>query len=462
MHALNRQMLARMAGTSLLSKAATAAVQMFSVPLVIIWLGKTGFAEYATLTYTCGLLSLASLGFPQAVSISVAHLHARKRTGEIWSVTSAAVTSSLLLATLASFILLGGVFTFGLQAISPVLKSDTRAWAAVIELLLLACASAVLNVIESAQTACLEQDLQNVAYAIGSLLVFFCVSLGRFVAPSITIAVLILQAPLILIRAVNALWFILRWRRVGQAGVATRPLRSGVFAGCGYFVVSLGSYFNHQFVISQAGRTIDASSTINLVALLTVYTSGFGFVSMITTPVMPIIATCFESGDRLAVTRLSRRLRLYGIAVGATALAVLPVFGPSAIHIWMHKQATPDQYMCALLGFYFFLCVWEHVHYQILIALRATWSPAAWFAARSAIMLLISPAVMTHFGVSGLLIGMSLTTTFLTCIPYTLRVIRTTRRLNSHISAVKHPLRTSAAQPSAIPDIATTCEPVRL
>ncbi|HLY41331.1 MAG TPA: hypothetical protein VKR52_08955 [Terracidiphilus sp.] len=367
-HRHHRQKRIKLAwGTSLVSKVATIAVQLLAVPLVYRALGQGGYAAYAAVTASAGLIGVLNLGIGGSLVTPIAEAAARRDEHRQTVLVQAGLVPLFLLCALGSiavipivaFVPLSTLFGKVAAAASP----DLRVAA-------LIAVSATLAAIPLASVSFLRQAYQelHVSNLISAganlfLLAALLVAARRSTAVAVFVAVFVL-IPL----SANAINFGLLF---GQRPFLLRLERKTVWEhsrhlladGIRYVSASFSNVLVYQWPVYWIVKNLPASTSSTFAICVQAIVLPIGFVLGFFQPLWSSTADAMARADHDWVSRQMRRGRAVTMAFGGCAFLTMLVFGERLLHLWLRKPIVLDWAVRGMMGFYIALAVWESFHF---------------------------------------------------------------------------------------------------
>ena len=399
-HAARRNRSIRVAvGTSFLSKAGTAMLQLLALPVAIRVLGRAEFGLYTTVTLTLTVVSLLQAGIGPALAHGVSRANVTaddERRRELAStafimMAAIALAAGAALAVVLLVVPLPVIFGAGYEGMEGMMRPAL--WLGLGIFLLLF----VLNLTERLREGQLEVAKTNLWGAAGNLLAAVLVAGGVFLVPEVWFLVLAVHGSVVLAKLANTadLWLrhpvLVPKLRGFRWPVARHLIGDGMAFATASLLTGVVEYNLCGWMVGRVGGP-------GQVALFGVFVSlsvmQLGFVMMITTPTWPAVAEALARGDRAWASRASRRLQIYGLAIAVCAAAGLVLLGPWGFGVWLGDEfAGTGRGLIGCFAVYFAAHVWRHVNHMLMIGTgqvvrlariqiieTAVLAVAAWFA----------------------------------------------------------------------------------
>jgi O-antigen/teichoic acid export membrane protein len=164
----------------------------------------------------------------------------------------------------------------------------------------------------------------------------------------------------------------------------------------------------HNLSLVQLGQMIGAAELTPFAVvfrLLQLLSTGVLMVSM---PLWPAITDATVRGDREWIVSAYSRLLLSAMGFCTLTAIVVGLLGPSLIPLWAGDGVRPDVMLCAALGLYFIVWMWNHCHSTILFGLGRLWVVAWVMLAEGALVLIVSALLVPSLGALGTAVALCL------------------------------------------------------
>ena len=359
--------------TSLLSKFATVGVQLLAVPLVYRALGEKGYAAYAAVTASAGLVGVLNLGIGGSLVTPIAEAAARSDEREQAMLVQAGLGPLVLLCLFGSIAVIPVVAFVPLSA----LFGRVGATGAMdLRLAALIAVSATLAAIPLSSVGFLRQAYQemHISNLIGAgfnflLLVALLVAVRRSSALAVFVAIFVLVPLGANILNFGLLFvqrrFLLR-RESGSVWETARPLMAD---GIRFLSASLSSVLVYQWPVYWIARTLPASSSSTFAICMQATVLPIAFVLGLLQPLWSSTADAQARADHDWLSRQIKRGRAVVLMVGGSAFLTMLIFGERLVHLWLRKPIALDWRVRGLIGAYILLAIWEHFHFITALGL---------------------------------------------------------------------------------------------
>lgn len=396
--------------TTLLGKGATMAVNFFTVPLAIHYLGTESFGIWTTISTGLAMLLVLDLGVANSLTNFLSEAYAKSDTAHAQRfATSALAVMTCIAAGIALIAWFGWgyvpwlhVFRISSPAVAATVSKSSAA--ALVVFLVGLPASLAQKILGSYQ----EFKVANAFTATGSLLNFVAVyalvrfhaSLPALVAASAGALVLANIACLVWIFTRHKPWLRPRWKHVDA--VASRNL---IASGGELFIIQLAGLvvFNSDNLIVAHYLGANEVASYSLAWRLVGYASVLQ--TMIVPSLWPAFSEAFHSGDYVWVKRIF--VRACSITMGTAAAFVLLIgfLGRAFIRLWAGQAAVPTQGLIWLMCCWILISTFMNNTATVLIA-RSKTRVQAWCSLVAAVAnLWLSMYLVPRIGSSGAVLG---------------------------------------------------------
>lgn len=393
-------------GTSLVSKIATVGVQVLAVPLVYRTLGERGYAAYASVTASAGLIGILNLGIGGSLVTPIAEAAACQDQRRQAVLVQAGLAPLFLLCLLGSIAAIPIVTFVPLKVLFGKVgaegSSDLRL-AALIAVCGTLCAIP-LSSVSFLRQAYQEMHISNLIgtsanlFLLSALLVAVkeSASLSVFVAAFVLIPVgsSALNFGLLFLKR----RFLLR-REGGSTWVEGRRLLAD---GIRFLGASFSNVLVYQWPVYWITRSLPASTSSKYAICMQAIVLPIGFVTGLLQPLWSSTADARARSDHSWLDRQIYRYRAMIFGVGGSAFLVMLIFGERLVRLWLRKPLDLDWQIRGFLGIYIMLAIWES--FQFIIALgfgRLRGATMAVF--QRAIVFAIAVPILTMMGGTKLL-----------------------------------------------------------
>jgi O-antigen/teichoic acid export membrane protein len=373
-HRIKRQRRIKLAwSTSLLSKVATIGVQVLAVPLVYRALGQGGYAAYAAVTASAGLIGVLNLGIGGSLVTPIAEAAARRDEHRQAVLVQAGLIPLFLLC------LVGSVAVIPIVALVPLSTLFGRVGATAspdLRIAALIAVSATLAAIPLTAVSFLRQAYQelHISNLIGTctnflLLAALLVAARRSTAVAVFVALFVLiplstnivnfgllfgQRPFLLRLDGEAIW---------------EHSRHLLADGIRYLSAAFSNVLVYQWPVYWIARSLPSSTSSTFAICMQATVLPIGFVLGLLQPLWSSTADAMARGDRDWLDRQMRRGRIAILMVGGSTFLTMLIFGERLVHLWLRKPVALDWWVRGLIGAYILLAIWEHFHFIMALGL---------------------------------------------------------------------------------------------
>ncbi len=401
--------------TSAASKALGLVVQFLAVPLAVRSLGPERFGIYTMLVSALVWIDLGRLGIGPGLTRELALAWNRGQREQERRLFSNAMFFLLAIAVLIAGLLTLG-YHFGAAHIDRIFGASAMAFrpeilAGIVVVGVFLVAQVVFSAGEAARSAYQDDfinNLMNTLANLASLALIFGVALFWPTVPAFALAVF---GSIALAKGFNLLLLLVRSRSYllpRWQDVSPRALGPLLTSSLAFWVVQIATLMMHNLSLVQLGQMIGAAQLTPFAVvfrLLQLLSTG---VLMISMPLWPAITDAAVRGDREWIVSAYRRLLFGAMGFCALTAIVIGLLGPLAIPLWAGAGVRPDAALCAVLGLYFIIWMWNHCHSTILFGLGRLWAVAWVMLAEGGLVLIFAALLVPSFGALGTAIALCL------------------------------------------------------
>lgn len=414
--------------TSLLSKIATIGVQVLAVPLVYRALGEGGYAAYAAVTASAGLIGVLNLGIGGSLVTPIAEAAARQDEDRQAVLVQAGLGPLVLLFLLGSVVVIPAV---GFLPLSILFGKVAAIGSWNLRVAALIAVSATLATIPLSAVGFLRQayqelHLSNLIAAASNVLlcIVLLVAATRSTVVAVFVAVFVL-IPLIA-QGANFGWllaqrpFLLR----SEGRRAWKDSRHLLGDGIRFLGASFANVLVYQWPVYWIARSLPASSSSLFAICIQATILPLGFVFGFLQPMWSATADALARADHHWLDSQVRRGRFAVVVVGGCAFLMTFFFGEKLIHLWLRKPITLDWTVRGFMGAYILLALWEYFHFTMALGFGRLREATAAIFQRSIAFAVAVPLLTTMGGVRALWCGLCCSILFWTAwrLPRLLRV----------------------------------------
>lgn len=412
-HRRQRQKRIRLAwSTSLVSKVATVGVQLLAVPLVYRALGDGGYAAYAAVTASAGLIAALNLGIGGSLVTPIADAAARLDERRQAALIQAGLGPLLMLCIGGSIVVLPTVAYLPLTTLFGRVGATGSANLRIAALIAAAATLATipLSAITFIRQAYQELHVSNLIGAVSNVIlcVVLLMAARRSTAVSVFVAIFVL-IPLAASAFNLGFLFLKRPYLLRSAGKqAVKDSRHLLADGIRFFGASFSSVLIYQWPVYWIARSMPPSSSslfaICMQAVVLPLASIIGFLQ----PLWPSTADAVARKDHHWVEVTMRQGSRVIVAIGVSAFIIALFFGERLLHLWLRKPVTLDWPVRGLMGAYLFLAIWEYYHFMLALGFGRLRQAASAVFCRSTAFALAVPLLARIGGIQAIWLGMCL------------------------------------------------------
>jgi O-antigen/teichoic acid export membrane protein len=357
--------------TSMVSKVTNVAVLLLAVPLVYRALGQGGYAAYAAITASAGLIAALNLGIGGSLVTPIAEASSSSDTRQEALLVQAGLAPLVGLCLLGAVVAIPAVSIMSLRTLygnAGTLPSADLRMAA-----LIAVAATLATVPVSAITflrqAYQEMHVSNLIGAGSNLLLCIGLVLAARHSTSITPFVSIfLLIPL----AANVFNFgrllLERPYLLHSTGMRIwHESRHLLGDGLRFLGASFSSVLLYQWPVYWIARSMPTSTSSWFAICMQLVLLPLASILGLLQPLWPSTADAIARSDHGWLRNSRRKWRLTVVATGGAGFLVLSVFGQGILHAWLRKPLALDWQTRTLMGAYLFLAIWEYYNFALAL-----------------------------------------------------------------------------------------------
>jgi O-antigen/teichoic acid export membrane protein len=233
--------------------------------------------------------------------------------------------------------------------------------------------------------------------------------------------------PPLCFRVGNAVWF-MRGRpylRPAPGAVSWDLCRALLATGLVFSLASgVGNFLCHQLPIVLLGLWLPLAEASSFAVSLNALVVGAGMVASVATPLWPAISDGMARGDRAWVARAYRHILAYSLGYGALGGVIFATLGGTVFRLWYGPSVEVSPALCAALGLYFFLLMWENAHFAVLIGVHWIGLPSVLYLCRSVAAIALMSLLVPQVGPPAAFIALSVSVCVFTLLPFRILVRR--------------------------------------
>ncbi len=373
-HRRQRQRRMRMAwGTSLLSKLATIGVQMLAIPLVYRALGDSGYAAYAAVTASAGLIGVLNLGIGGSLVTPIAQAAARKDEKRQAELVQAGLVPLLLLCVLGSIVI---VPMIAFVPLNTLFGKAAAAGSFDLRIAALIAVSATLAAIPLSAVTFLRQAYQelhfsNLIGAAANLVLLTALLFAAKHSTSVPVFVAIFVLVPLCANILNLVFLLARkqflLRRTGRS--TWNNCRHLLADGIRFLGASFSTVLLFQWPVYWIARSMPVSTSSSFAICIQATILPIGFVFGFLQPFWSSAADALARADHDWLDHQIRKGRAVTAGVGCCAFLTMLLFGQGLLHLWLRKPINLDWSITGLMGAYMLLAFWEHFHFVMALGL---------------------------------------------------------------------------------------------
>ncbi len=390
--------------TSMLSKVATIAVQIVAIPIAINALGSERFGVFVMITALLSWLNLASAGlFPSLTREISRTKFNNKRVASLFAVVfylvgAISITCGLGAAAILYLVPVQNLFGDGFELYASEIRLGGYVAISIVVLQIIS------SVAEAARAGFQEQHINNLWGVMGGITSLIALVTTMLYIPSLVAIILAVHGAAAIAKVANMTQMIGFHRRYlfpHPSSWDRSVVQVLVSSSSAFLLVQIASIASQQASAFIVGYIRGPDEVAVFYIMLQMIVLLGGTVVMFTQPVWPAITDAIQQKDH-AWAKQRAKLLLWGLCFYALLIAILiAVFGETIIHFWIGPEITPSSTLLTLTGVYFFVVVWNHVNYMLLIGLGQTWLPATVLLTEAILMLVLCLYLVPKYGAEG-------------------------------------------------------------
>ena len=347
--------------SAFLSKFGGAALQLFSIPLVVKTLGVQDFSIFAIASSIIVFMMFSNLGISGYIITAItAAKNNKDKLGEVAAImaTSLCITlvsaiAFLLLANIYSITIGLGSFFGGMYLYAP--ETVTKVFYLV---LIFGAAQSVLTIFVAAQNGYQELHFSNLYGGCGNLFSALTIISYYFLAEDKKVLgyLLALYLPMIVCQAINAGHFLVRHpeARPKYKHVNGSLLVGALCSGGAFFVAQTAlpvSIWELPKILMASTGNLAQVTTYAL--LMAIWVMLYGIISAFTQPLFGAISDAWANGEiRWVLNRLVFFVLLY-VLVGTGLMIVGHLYGYELTALWVGVDAAIENSTMLVFGLLF-------------------------------------------------------------------------------------------------------------
>lgn len=360
--------------SSLGSKLAGAALQIFALPIAAHALGGKDFALYVMLSAFMAWLMMANIGLAPSITIEVAKARARglKKDESVVFISALSITLVIAISIALIFLIIASNYPVNLLFGSDFSNDASEIYKSLIVLVFFACFQLNIALFEGAQLGYQRQYVSNALNIVGVVsAIFSLVYFSKFnLRPSGLIVAL--NLPLILSRLFNCV-LLLRWEQHLKPKIAFINK-----AKCKYLIKQglrfslagpVNNFLSHLLPIYLVGRFCSPSEASSFAVVINALVISSGIVTMCCIPFVPAIVNAISKGENSLVILYINRITLISLSISLFISTVFLIFGQEIFNLWYGGMVDIKKNMIFSFCFYFIFLSFEVVGYSILTGL---------------------------------------------------------------------------------------------
>jgi O-antigen/teichoic acid export membrane protein len=360
-------------GTSLGSTATTIAVQGLAVPLVYRSLGHTGYAAYAAITASAGLIGVLNLGIGGSLVTPIAAAAVEGNESRQAVLVRAGLVPMIIICLIGAAVVIPPVAFLPLKTLFGRVGADGSLDLRVAALIAasVTLATIPLTMVDFLRQAFQEMHIRNSFGAASNILLLLTLMFAAFHSKAVAVFVAAFTLPLLAGRVANCgLFFagrsyLLQWRSQFPWQESRQLLGDGIR----FMSASFSSALVYQWPIYWVARVLSASQTAPFAISMQVVLFSLSFAIGFLQPIWSSTADANSRGDHAWLRRQLRKARITIALAGSAGAAVMLLCGQQMVQLWVHQPIAIDWQTRGLIGGYIILAMWEYLHFVVAMGL---------------------------------------------------------------------------------------------
>jgi O-antigen/teichoic acid export membrane protein len=397
-------------GTSLASTVTTIAIQVLAIPLVYHSLGQGGYAAYAAITASAGLIGILNLGIGGSLVTPIAAAAAEGDKKRQAVLVQAGLAPLIVLCLMGAGIVIPAVALLPLGALFGKVGAggslDLR-FAAMIAVSV-ALAAVPLSATDVLRQAFQEMHISNLFGAASNVLVCLALLFAASHSRALAVFVAAFTLPPLVVLASNS-GLLIGGRRYLLRMCVYFPWRESrrlLGDGIRFLSASFSFALVYQWPVYWIARMLPASESAPFAISMQVALFPISFALGFLRPMWSSTADAHSRGDHAWLEGQLRKARVTILLTGAGGLAMMLLFGQQMVRIWIRQPITMDWQTRGLVGIYIVLAMWEQLHFLLALGLGHLRKATAAVFQRSILFAVAVPVLTALGGPRALWFGM--------------------------------------------------------
>lgn len=403
--------------TSLVSKFASAIIQVVAVPVALTALGPERFGIFVMMSALLAWIDLGTLGIGPGLTRSMTIAWSKGDMQSVHTHYSTALFLLLAIALLIQAITLALLFlpaTGGAdQLISLIIGQDSAVDGAEV-----IGALATMTALLSIYVVCTVGDRARSAFQQNYVTNSFV-----FAGQSLTLALMLyisnyhpdligytaaLYGGMAISKILNTSTLSLPPARLRlSVKLVSVPILARLFHDAvPFWVIQLASLVMHSFSLALVGSITGSESVAEFSIIFRFTLLAASGVMMYSQPFWPAVIQALIVGQHEWIISRYKRLLVITIAYSVAIGLLLAILGEQLLHFWAGGTITFDQTLINVLGVYFVIWMFNHMNTVVFFGMGWLRSIATLLALESFLVILIGTPLTYAFGSIGMAIGL--------------------------------------------------------
>lgn len=393
---------------------------LFTLPLVLGYLGKERFGLWALITTLMAWVSLFDLGLANGLVNMLSAAHGRDEREAANRYLSTAFVALLAVAgalALLTLVALGLVPWAGLLGAKEVADDATVRWAVAAALLLFILSlpfSVTQQVYGAYQRSYIWNGFSLVAGVLGFLCVLAAIKL-RVSFPLLIVASGVGGFAVTVAAYVYATRRVLPWLRPRFRNVSREALRGLLSRSVPIFLFQVGALVVNETQSILLAHRCDLSTVASYTVGMRVYLLCVALIQMSTNSFIPALREAYERGDGGWTRRAFTHLMRMRIAIAGVAGLFIVLFGNLLLRLWLRRtDMSFDRSVWLAMAVLMLWSMWGTSYAELLSIMDRLWLNVVAVLGSGTITLVLTYVLSARYQVLGAVVAMAVPTALVT------------------------------------------------
>jgi O-antigen/teichoic acid export membrane protein len=399
--------------SSLTSRAVTAIVGLFTIPLALSYLGKEKYGLWAVITSFVAWTSLFDFGILNSLVNALSEANGKDSPEEAKRYVSTAFFALLAICTLVGvvFALCAGWVPWSrVLAVRIPVPESTVMWTVVAAL---ACvlAGLPLTIVRQIYAGYQKSYIGNLFTAFAALITLLALYLVIWTHGGLPALVFAFAGPGVLISLFNLLYLSRRempWLTPRWGSVSRQAMRRLLSTSTPLFLFQVGALLVNetQMIVLAHVTSLKLVSEYSIMWRLGI--TFVGFVGMGTSAFVPAFREAHERGDGDWMRAAFRRMLILRMAIGIGIAGLLVFGGNLALRYWLHRgDFTFPESVWAMQGICLLAGIWGTAFSELLTIMDRIWILVVMVLINGVTTIFLTWILAPRFGLIGAIAAIS-------------------------------------------------------